>query len=317
MLVELAGRLDPPQLRRAVEHLCRVADPEGADRRAERRHERRGVWLSPTWEGMVAIDGLLDPEAGHLLQAALEPLARPAAANDDRKGGQRTADALTELCRRSLAGGGLPKAGGVRPQLLVTVDLDSLLGRPGAVGGEAGWAGGLLPPEACRRLACDGAVTRVLVGRQPNHSDPDHGHGTDHGPVTDPGPGGDDDPGAAVGLQRRLRAAMVLLPSVLGGAPSQPLDVGRSTRVIQPAQRSALGVRDGGCVFPGCDRPLAWCDAHHLWHWVDGGPTDLANLALLCRAHHRAVHEGGWQLTRGPDGRFSATPPHPRHRGAA
>jgi hypothetical protein len=205
----------------------------------------------------------------------------------------------------------------VRPQLLVTVDVDSLLGRPGAVGGEAGWAGGLLPPEACRRLACDGAVTRVLVGRQPNHSDPDHGHGTDHGPVTDPGPGGDDDPGAAVGLQRRLRAAMVLLPSVLGGAPSQPLDVGRSTRVVQPSQRAALAVRDGGCVFPGCDGPLAWCDAHHLWHWVDGGPTDLANLALLCRAHHRAVHEGGWQLTRGPDGRFSATPPHPRHRGAA
>jgi hypothetical protein len=48
-------------------------------------------------------------------------------------------------------------------------------------------------------------------------------------------------------------------------------------------------------------------------HWLDGGPTDLANLALLCRAHHRAVHEGGWQLTRGPDGRFTATPGHRSH----
>jgi len=45
-------------------------------------------------------------------------------------------------------------------------------------------------------------------------------------------------------------------------------------------------------------------------HWLDGGPTDLGNLALVCRAHHRAIHEGGWHLARGPDGRFSATPPH-------
>ena len=89
---------------------------------------------------------------------------------------------------------------------------------------------------------------------------------------------------------------MRLLPPTLGGAPTQPLEVGRATRVIHPAQRTALAVRDGGCVFPHCQRPLAWCDAHHLRHWLHGGPTDLANLALLCRAHHRAVHEGGWQL---------------------
>ena len=118
-------------------------------------------------------------------------------------------------------------------------------------------------------------------------------------------------------LQGRLRAAMALLPPVLGGAPSQPLEVGRATRVVQPAQRHALAVRDRGCVFPGCDRPLAWCDAHHLWHWVDGGPTNLDNLALLCRAHHRTVHEGGWQLTRGPDDHFTATPTHGRRRTAA
>jgi hypothetical protein len=73
------------------------------------------------------------------------------------------------------------------------------------------------------------------------------------------------------------------------------------------------GSSDGGCVFPACDRPLAWCEAHHVWHWVDGGPTDLDNLVLLCRAHHRAVHEGGWQLTRQPDGRLTTTPPHRQH----
>jgi hypothetical protein len=290
VLVEAARRLDPPRLRRVVGHLQQVADPDGSSDQAERRHERRGLWLAPTLEGMVAVDGLLEPESGQVLMAALEPLARPASAEDARSGGQRRADALTELARRSLEAGRLPQTGGVRPQLTVTVDLDSLLGHPGALGGEAGWADPLAP-EACRRLACDGAVTRVVVTRQPP-----------------------DDPGGTQPLAARLRTAMALLPPVLGGAPSQPLDVGRTTRVVQPAQRAALAVRDGGCVFPGCDRPLGWCEAHHLQHWLHGGPTDLANLALMCRAHHRAVHEGGWRLQRQPDGRLTATPPQRTHR---
>jgi Domain of unknown function (DUF222)/HNH endonuclease len=302
VLLEAARRLDPPRLRQAVAHLRLVADPDGADRRAERQHGRRGLWLAATWEGMVAVNGLLEPEAGQTLQAALEPLARPADAHDTRSGGQRRADALTELARRQLEGGRLPQSGGVRPQLLVTVDLDSLLGHPGGVGGELGGIG-VLDPEACQRLACDGAVTRVLVSRHP--ADP-----------TDPAL---PDPGGEAGLAARLQAAMRLLPPTLGGAPSQPLEVGRATRVVSVAQRHALVVRDGGCVFPDCGRPPAWCEAHHLVHWLHGGPTDLPNLALVCRAHHRAVHEGGWRLHRDPDGRLTATPPHrqPRRPGAA
>ena len=133
---------------------------------------------------MVAVEGLLDPEAGQTLLAALEPLARPTSADDARSGGQRRADALAELARRTLEGGRLPQTGGVRPQLLVTVDLDSLLG-PAGLGGETGGAGPL-DPEACRRLACDGAVTRVLVTRHPTHPthDPD---GDDHPVAHDPG----------------------------------------------------------------------------------------------------------------------------------
>jgi hypothetical protein len=316
VLLEAAHRLDPPLLRQAVGYLVAVADPDGADQRAERRHGRRGLWLAPTWEGMVAVDGLLEPEAGSIVLAALEPLARPANADDCRSGGQRTADALTELARRQLEGGWLPKAGGVRPQLLVTVDLDSLLGRSGGLGGEVGWAG---PPgpEACRRLACDGTVTRVVVSRQPT-IDPDsrsmdHDPSVDHDPCVE-GPPATRDLSEPAGLQQQLRVAAALLPPTLGGARRQPLEVGRATRVVQPAQRAALAVRDGGCIFPGCDRPSAWCDAHHLHHWLHGGPTDLPNLALVCRAHHRAVHEGGWQLTRGPDGGFTATPPDPGAR---
>jgi hypothetical protein len=308
VLVEAACRLDPPRLRRLVAHLQQATDPEVADAQAERRHERRGLWLAPTLDGDIALQGLLDPEAGQTVMAALEPLARPANADDPRSGDQRRADALTELARRALEGGQLPQTGGVRPQLTVVVDLDSLLGQD-AIGGDAGWAGPL-SSEACRRLACDGALTRVVVTRHP---------GDDHG-------GGRHDPDDEHGLAARLQAAMALLPPILGGAPSQPLDVGRSSRVITPAQRSALAVRDGGCVFPDCARPLSWCEGHHLVHWLDSGPTDLDNLVLLCRQHHRAIHDGGWQLTRGPDGHLTATPPdrprrhpppHRRHRTSA
>src|SRR6266545_5348622 len=120
---------------------------------------------------MVAVDGLLEPEAGEMLLAALEPLARPTAAEDDRSAAQRRADALTELARRALEGGRLPHSGGVRPQVTVTVDLASLLGEAGLPGGEGGWVGPL-PVETARRLACDAAVTRVLVTR---HHDEDTG----------------------------------------------------------------------------------------------------------------------------------------------
>jgi Domain of unknown function (DUF222)/HNH endonuclease len=302
VLVEAARRLDPPRLRRLVTHLRLVADPDSERDRAQRRHEQRGLWLSPTLDNMIAVDGLLEAEVGQTLLAALEPLARPHSADDDRSGGQRRADALAELARRQLEGGRLPQTGGVRPQLTVLVDLDSLQGGPGSLGGDTEL--GPLDAETCRRLACDGAVTRVLVTRHPtghhgHHDDPCGDHRHHHHPHRQ------------ATLADRLRAAARRLPPVLGGAPSQPLDVGRTTRVVQPAQRTALAVRDGGCVFPACDRPLAWCEAHHLVHWLDGGPTDLDNLVLVCRAHHRAVHEGGWQLQRQPDGRLTATPPHP------
>ena len=141
---------------------------------------------------MVAVDGLLEPEAGQTLLAALEPLARPTDAHDTRSGSQRNADALAELARRRLEGGRLPQVGGVRPQLLVTVDLDTLLGHPQGTGGEVGWAGPL-DPEACRRLACDGAVTRVLVTRQHpgHHPGPDlSGHSRHPNPTTRAGPTG-------------------------------------------------------------------------------------------------------------------------------
>ena len=72
------------------------------------------------------------------------------------------------------------------------------------------------------------------------------------------------------------------------------LDVGRRTRTIPPALRRALEYRDRGCRFPGCG--LRFTDAHHVRHWADGGETSLGNCALLCRHHHRLIHEGGWKM---------------------
>jgi hypothetical protein len=82
----------------------------------------------------------------------------------------------------------------------------------------------------------------------------------------------------------------------------QPLAVGRASRTVTAAQLTALQVRDGGCVHPGCTRSAAFCDAHHVQHWSQGGTTDLSNLLLLCRHHHRTLHSGHWQVTTGPPG---------------
>jgi hypothetical protein len=85
-------------------------------------------------------------------------------------------------------------------------------------------------------------------------------------------------------------------------------ELSHATRTIPPATRRALEARDQHCVFSGCDRRPSWCDGHHLVWWTRGGPTTLANLGLVCRPHHRLVHEGGWTLER-RDGRFKAIPP--------
>src|SRR6266446_6733210 len=78
------------------------------------------------------------------------------------------------------------------------------------------------------------------------------------------------------------------------------VEVGARTRTIPPALRRALHARDRGCRFPGCG--VRFGQGHHLRHWAHGGSTTLSNLALLCRRHHRAVHEEGYTVDRGPDG---------------
>ena len=77
-------------------------------------------------------------------------------------------------------------------------------------------------------------------------------------------------------------------------------EVGARTRTIPPALRRALHHRDKTCRFPGCGRPFG--QGHHIRHWAHGGPTTLSNLTMLCRTHHRAVHEEGFEVERLADG---------------
>jgi hypothetical protein len=105
---------------------------------------------------------------------------------------------------------------------------------------------------------------------------------------------------------RRLTCDAAVVPMACG-ADGDVLDVGRKTRTVPPAIRRALHARDRTCQFPGCTAEI--CDAHHVEHWIDGGDTSLPNVVLLCRRHHRLVHEGGFDLVRSPDGVTSVLRP--------
>ncbi|MGC4812518.1 DUF222 domain-containing protein [Micromonospora sp. DT228] len=107
---------------------------------------------------------------------------------------------------------------------------------------------------------------------------------------------------------RRLACDAAVLPAVLGGV-GQVLDVGRQRRLVTGPLRRALVLRDGGCAFPGCDRPPRWCAAHHIRHWADGGPTSLDNAVLLCGHHHRHLHQTEWAVRLGGDGKPEFVPP--------
>ena len=112
-------------------------------------------------------------------------------------------------------------------------------------------------------------------------------------------------PSIAAQTARRLSCDASLV-TVLEDEAGQALDVGRKTRSIPPAIRRALRSRDTGCRFPGCSHRL-FLDGHHIRHWADGGETKLSNLVLLCRFHHRQVHEGRVQVRMLDDGALRFT----------
>jgi hypothetical protein len=109
------------------------------------------------------------------------------------------------------------------------------------------------------------------------------------------------------GTARRL-ACDASVVEVTKGDKGDVLAAGRRTRTVPPSLRRALEVRDRGCRFPGCG--LRYTDAHHIVHWADGGETSLKNTMLLCRIHHRHVHEGGWRVASDTEGQVVFFSPH-------
>lgn len=275
ILSAAGAQLSTDKLRKAGQHLRELVNPDAGLDAADRTYRKRDLSVTPVGDE-VLIRGVLDAEGGATVIAALDAVMTPPAPDDTRTPGQRRADGLVDLSRQALDSDDLPEVAGQRPHLVVTIDYDTLAGRlpePTVSAETTVDSGGRLPEWLTK-------ASPVLDGV---------------GPVT---------PATA----RRLACDCGVIPAVLG-SDSAVLDLGRHTRVISAALRRALALRDGRCRFPGCDRPPQWTDAHHWQHWIDGGPTSLANLILLCRRHHRLVHEGGWTLEGNPDGAVHARRP--------
>lgn len=291
ILIRLARRADPATVGRATAAILAHVHPEKAEKALHDAYERRGLRVRVVGE-LGYLDGVFDVESTELIQSALMPLMRPAGPTDKRSSEQRRADAFLDIIGHHLDHADMPTQGGHRPHLSVVVNADQLppvdgdaesgqgsdaaWAQPGLAPGDGetsqrsrGWAGVIslpwtsaaVPASAARRWACDAVLTPIVA--------------------------------------RLLGRRRIQFP------PEKdtvwlPLALGRSQRTATAAQLKALTARDGGCIHPGCSRTSAYCDAHHVVHWADGGATDLSNLVLLCRHHHRTLHARQWSIHPDP-----------------
>jgi len=336
-LLDAAARLDSAGLAIVASRLRHLLRPEDALARHEYARSQRELTLTTTFEGMWWLQGLLTPEDSVTLKGVLDSMSAPGSSTtattsatatdaamstgsdtsaklncgvndpaesrgDDRTPAQRRADALGELARWAACAGAPPIQGGIRPHLVVRVDVDDLIRRTGVA--SVGWAdsagrGSAVPGWLARMTACDTNLSWIGTTDVPAS----RGHGPDmDSRQPSAGEVGELD------LAGLVRKALAELAPALGGIPREVLAAGRSTRLVTPGQRAALNARDRGCVLPGCDRPPEWCEAHHLIEWIDGGPTDLDNLVLVCRRHHTMLHERGQHLVRERTGGFRIHP---------
>ena len=319
----------------------------------QHRHESRALHTWVDDDGMVVVRGRLMPEVGAVLRRALEaaldaapsPVDPDGVARDAADGlaptvAQRRADALGTVAETALAGGLDKGTAGDRYQVVVHVDADALTdagdrpepaetqARPGDRNDTAGaaQADGRERPAAYvpagtygqRNAAPDEAVT---AGPAPPRTTSTHAAC----PASARGQSALDEAGGIhVSAETARRVACdAAKVTMRHGHAGEVLSVGRRTRTISPALRRALAARDRHCRFPGC--PATRCDVH-IRHWAHGGETALDNLVLLCRRHHRAVHEEGFRVVLGaagevrfvrPDGRpLPEAPPLPAVTGA-
>jgi Domain of unknown function (DUF222)/HNH endonuclease len=238
------------------------------DRKAEavettRRHRNRALHVYPDGDGMVVIRGRLEPEVGAVVMQALAG-AREALY---RRREMKNVPAGTSVVD------GSPEAPTMEQQ-----QADAL-----ALVAEAALHHGIDPGAPGERYQ---VVVHVDAQVLADADAP--GQSVLEGGARVP-----------AGTSQRLAcdASRVVMRH---DADGRITEVGARTRTIPPALRRALHHRDKGCRFPGCGRPYG--QGHHIQHWAHGGPTTLSNLAMLCRRHHRAVHEEGYQVERRADG---------------
>jgi hypothetical protein len=249
VLAETAASRPHVQLGRVVHHYLARLDPDGVEPDPT---EGRSLSLARHTDGSLSIRGELDVVGGEKVQAMLESFVQADRPRGDRRTrAQQLGDALVQAADVALASGKLPVLRTVKPHVAVIIDVDDLADP--AVGPGAGTTGfgATISAARARWLACDGNISRVVMG-------PD----------------------------------------------GQPLDYGRTKRIVPPPLRRAVELRDRHCVFSGCEAPTHWCDVHHVLEWlVDEGETSLENSALLCERHHTKVHHG-FRVERQPDGRW-------------
>ncbi len=292
----------------------------GVPEREEARRQQRSLRIGRRADGMGYASWTLDPESFALVSEVYDRLTAPqrrvpSFADGDGRGLTDTSDQGESGTGGSGGTGGTGGSGGT--------------GGTGGAGG-AGGSGGtgvdgagdpLVDTRTDAQRASDGFVellrqgvaadpaqllgdgpigVRVLVAAQ--HLGARRGRGFLEG---------QHDPVSIATVERIACAAgtVALLVGAAADNAGQPLNLGRERRLFSRAQRLALAARDGGCRWPGCERPPSWCEAHHIEHWQrDGGRTDVADGVLLCRHHHLLAHNNGWEITRaGP--RYLLHPP--------
>ncbi|MGY3380253.1 hypothetical protein ACVWYS_002210 [Arthrobacter sp. TE12231] len=205
-----------------------------------------------------------------------------AAGLDPRSRAQRLLDGLVGACGIALATGGLPAAGGLRPQVMVTIDYRDLLTRLGTTpDAQTGPAEGQETAGGAFRPAGAVRETGALLFT---------------GPVT-------------ASTVRKIACDADIIPVLLGGE-GRILDIGRASRIFPPHLRKALIARDLGCAFPGCTIPAPWCEAHHITYWSRGGTTGTDNGTLLCSHHHHLIHKEAWTIRVRTGVPWFIPPPH-------
>ncbi len=200
-------------------------------------------------------------------------------------------EGLLAAVRVALASGGLPDAGGLRPQVMITISHKELL------------KGLMSPAGTLGRRNCGNAPDRPDAPDSPHPPDPPNSPNSPNSPDNKPSDDGFPSPGIAsfagpidTGAVRRIACDADLIPVVLG-SKGQVLDLGRAARLFPPHLRKALHARDRGCAFPGCTVPGPWTEAHHVTFWEQGGDTSIGNGVLLCSFHHHIIHQGNWQIS--------------------